>query len=229
MPCCGSSLRGRRAERGDGSRQRATVWRRGWERTAAPLSEGSRTDVKHACTPRRCEQALCTFAYRSSHFDTNSLDGFVRRCRAQIRKEQRAKRILQREAEQQKSIILGGQKKVKEFCFDLKLQREKVSGSSCCCHGGHSSRQRPAQWQRPVPIGERDVKDRGEAEGRTKPSGPSLGSTTPVGAANQAGYIASCGEARFEPRLRWVPNRFTTYEIVFEAELNKMEGQGITC
>ena len=62
----------------------------------------------------------------------------MRRCRAQIRKERRAKRILQREAEQQqKSIILGGHKKVKEFCFDLKLQREKVSGSSCCCHGGH--------------------------------------------------------------------------------------------
>jgi hypothetical protein len=59
----------------------------------------------------------------------------VLRCCPQIQKERRAKRILQRQAERQShSIVLGGRKKVKEFCYDLSVQREKVIISYCRYH-----------------------------------------------------------------------------------------------
>lgn len=43
-----------------------------------------------------------------------------------IRKERAAKRVLQREAEQKRnSVILGGRNNIKEFCYELGVQRDK--------------------------------------------------------------------------------------------------------
>ena len=85
---------------------------------------------------RRCENALSRFATAGNRISTtNSLDGLLLRCCPQIQKERRAKRILQRQAERQShSIVLGGRKKVKEFCYDLTVQREKVNISYCRYH-----------------------------------------------------------------------------------------------